>query len=124
MRRVTTLLLCMLGPVFPAAGQPIGAAATGPMPETFRLLQNFPNPFNPETLIQYELDAAGTVSLRVYDVLGREVAVLVSEQKPAGMYVTRWDGRNSRGVPVPSGMYLYRLEVDGVAAVRTMLLLR
>lgn len=113
MRRATILTVLFLSAV-PAFGQA----------PAFRLFQNFPNPFNPETLIRYELDAGGAVSLEVYDVLGRRVATLVAARKPAGTYVTRWDGRNERGVPAPAGMYLYRLEVNGAVRVRTMLLLR
>ena len=73
---------------------------------TFGLAQNYPNPFNPTTAISYQLLANGFVTLKVYDVLGREVASLVEGQKGAGSYTVQW---NASGMP--SGIYLYRLSV-------------
>ena len=99
----------------------------GIVPKTFSLEQNYPNPFNPSTAISYQLPAkAGTafkVMLRVYDILGRQVATLVNEEKPAGVYKAEWNAS------VPSGVYFYRLEAvgrDGAMFVETkrMLLVR
>ena len=76
------------------------------VPQSFTLDQNYPNPFNPSTTIQYSVAEQGHVSLKVYNVLGVEVASLVNEQKGAGTFSVKW---NASGVP--SGMYLYRLSV-------------
>jgi hypothetical protein len=97
------------------------------LPEEFTLHQNYPNPFNPSTTISYNLvkvlnldnKVTITVSLRVYDVLGREIAVLVNEEKPAGEY--RIDFNASH---LPSGVYFYRLSTENFVAVRKMLLLK
>src|SRR5690606_24928583 len=59
---------------------------------TFTLQQNYPNPFNPSTVISYELPVSGDVTLKVYDVLGNEIATLVNEEKPAGIYEVEFDG--------------------------------
>ena len=98
----------------------------------FNLEQNYPNPFNPRTGVRFQVSGVSDVKLTVYDLLGREVAVLVNERKPAGNYTANWDGRTSRGVAVSSGAYLYRLEVrpvegsGGAPSVQTkrMVLLR
>jgi hypothetical protein len=96
------------------------------VPDRFQLNQNYPNPFNSYTRIEFSLPAvqAGNhvstfVSLKVYDVLGREVAVLVDETIPPGTYEVYWDAAN-----FPSGVYVYRLEVGGHNSARKMLLLR
>lgn len=74
-------------------------------PATFALDQNFPNPFNPATIIQYQLPTDSRVTLKVYDMLGREVATPVNEDRPAGYYDAKWDASN-----VSSGVYFYRIE--------------
>jgi len=76
-------------------------------PTVFALDQNFPNPFNPSTTIQYQLPADSRVSLKVYDMLGREVATIVNEERPAGYHEVRWIASNAA-----SGVYFYRLEAQ------------
>jgi hypothetical protein len=88
-------------------------------PEIFKLYQNYPNPFNPSTAINYELPVAGRVDLRVYDLLGREIATLVNEVKSAGSYTVRWDAQG-----LASGVYLYRLQAGQYSATKKLLLLR
>ncbi len=88
-------------------------------PESFQLLQNFPNPFNPETSIQYSVASDQFVSLKVYDVLGREVTTLVNERKPAGIYRVSFDAKG-----LASGIYFYRLQAGAFTATRKLLLLR
>ncbi|HRI86335.1 MAG TPA: YCF48-related protein [Ignavibacteria bacterium] len=78
------------------------------IPEKFSLLQNYPNPFNPRTIINYQLSMFNFVSLKVYDVLGNEVAALVNEKQNAGIYSVEFDGSG-----FSSGVYFYQLEVDG-----------
>jgi len=82
-------------------------------------LGNSPNPFNPATQIRYTLAEAGLVTLTVYSTLGQEVARLMNANQGAGAYVVTWDAQN-----VASGLYYYRLEVDGVSEIRKMLLLK
>jgi hypothetical protein len=89
------------------------------LPNEFALEQNYPNPFNPTTVIRYQVSAVSRVDLRAYDVLGREVAVIVDEEKPAGRYAVRW---NAEGMT--SGIYFYRLGVGGKVFTKKMTLLR
>jgi hypothetical protein len=89
------------------------------------LHQNRPNPFNPVTVIPYELSAAGAVSLRIYGVQGRLVRSLLDRHAhTAGRHAVRWDGRDARGRPVGSGVYFYRMEVEGKTATRPMVVIR
>lgn len=100
------------------------------LPETFVLMQNYPNPFNPTTTIQYALPSAATVSLRIYNLLGQEVATLVDESQSAGYHTAIWNGRNQYGAQVATGVYFYRIEArstDGAApftALKKMLLVK
>jgi len=80
------------------------------LPSVFALDQNYPNPFNPTTTIRYGLPMQAAVSLKIYDVLGREVMTLLEETQGAGVQSIVWNGRNSLGAQVSSGMYFYRLE--------------
>ena len=95
-------------------------------PDGFALEQNFPNPFNAQTQIQYALPVAGAVRLVVYNAAGQPVRVLVDGDRPQGLYLQRWDGRDDGGAPVASGTYWCRLEMPevGFSQVRTMSLLR
>ena len=89
------------------------------IPVTASLDQNHPNPFNPSTTISYYLAAPGFVSLKVYDLLGREVAVLVGETKDPGAYKATFDATG-----FATGIYLYRLQAGAFSQTRKMLLLR
>ncbi len=89
------------------------------IPAKYSLSQNYPNPFNPETVIGYQIPAAGFVSLKVYDVLGREVAVLVNGEKSPGSYKIKFDGRN-----LSSGVYFYRIQTDKFVQSKKMLLVK
>jgi hypothetical protein len=89
-------------------------------PHEYRLMQNFPNPFNPTTSIKFQLPAAAFVTITVYDMLGREVSTLVNEEKQAGTYAVEWDGKDGRGMPAASGVYIYRLSAAGFAQAKKM----
>ena len=96
-------------------------------PEQTQLAQNFPNPFNPETWMPFQLSQSSTAAIQIYDVSGRLVRTLDLGVKPAGFYMTRstaayWDGRNSVGERVVSGTYFYTLKTDEFAATRKMLI--
>ena len=93
-------------------------------PEGFALFQNYPNPFNPETNIAFTLVRPATVNLSIYNVLGQRVTTLVSGLQAPQSYTVRWNGRDDSGSLVPSGLYLYRLEADGIAQQKTMLLIK
>ena len=93
-------------------------------PQAFTLHQNAPNPFNPGTAIGYELTQSQQVNLRIYDLLGREVAVPENGIKDAGYHEAYWNGRDSTGNPAASGVYLYRLEARGSAETKRMMLVR
>ncbi|MFH1194503.1 MAG: T9SS type A sorting domain-containing protein [bacterium] len=88
-------------------------------PNDFLLSQNYPNPFNPTTLISYQLPAISKVQLKVYDVLGREIATLVDEEKPAGNYNVTFNGEG-----LPSGVYFYSLQAGDFHQTKKMLLLK
>ena len=87
--------------------------------EKFNLAQNYPNPFNPITSLSYKISSAAIVSLKVYNILGKEVTSLVNEYKPAGSYTVEFDGTN-----LPSGVYLCRMKAGEYSAVRKMLLIK
>ena len=89
------------------------------MPQSYTLDQNYPNPFNPTTKIGFKIRNAGFTSLKVYDVVGREIATLMNEKKEAGEYAVQFDAHN-----LPSAVYLYRLRVGNVTESRKMILLK
>jgi hypothetical protein len=88
-------------------------------PNTYKLSQNYPNPFNPVTKIDYALPKSGFVTLKVYDMLGREVVNLVSENKTIGNYSVDFNASN-----LTSGVYFYRLEVNGFVDTKKMMLIK
>jgi hypothetical protein len=87
--------------------------------DKFVMNQNYPNPFNPSTKINYELRTAGFVSLKVYNVMGKEMVNLVNEIQKAGSYEVTFDGAN-----LPSGVYYYRIETNGFTEVKKMSLVK
>ncbi|RMF54335.1 MAG: T9SS C-terminal target domain-containing protein [Calditrichaeota bacterium] len=98
------------------------------LPKQFSLRQNYPNPFNPVTNVEFGLPHGEWVTLKVYDLLGREVKTLVNRRLSAGYHTVQWDGTNDAGQPVASGVYLYRLTVGQASLsnvqTRKMVLLR
>jgi hypothetical protein len=80
------------------------------IPTVFALHANYPNPFNPSTMIQYDLPEASTVKLSVFNILGQLVATLVNGQVEAGYQAVEWNTDNSDGISLPSGMYIYRID--------------
>ena len=99
------------------------ATLAGPLPERFELGANYPNPFNPSTMIPYQLPAPMHVRLEVFNILGQRIATLVDGERSAGFHTTSWDATDAAGEAVGAGVYLYRLSADGVQATRSMLLI-
>lgn len=98
---------------------PLNTEISRELPGEFTLDQNYPNPFNPGTVITYSVPEQSHIRLSVYDVLGREVSVLVNEQQAPGRYQVSWDAGN-----LSSGVYMYRLEAPGMVITRQMTLVK
>lgn len=94
------------------------------LPEEYALKQNFPNPFNSKTTIEFDLKSITFVEISVYNLLGREVRKLVKRVMPAGRFQIRWDGRDQSGANVASGIYIYVLKTDSFFEQKKMVLLR
>ena len=88
-------------------------------PAVYSLEQNYPNPFNPLTTISFSIPSSGFTSIKVYDILGNEVATLVNEEKAAGNYEVNFNASN-----LSSGVYLYRLQAKDFTELKKMILLR
>ena len=91
----------------------------GLRPETFALYSNYPNPFNPSTKIRYAISQAAFTSLKVYTILGQEVATLISEEKTPGVYEVNFDATN-----LTSGTYLYKLQAGDFSETKKMIILK
>ena len=89
------------------------------IPATFNLYQNYPNPFNPTTTITYSLPKNSFVTLKIYDLLGREITTLVNEEKHSGTYNVTWNAKNN-----PSGIYFYKITAVGYSKINKMILLK
>ena len=94
------------------------------IPDHYSLEQNYPNPFNPATHIRYAIPEAGQASLKIYRIDGELVKVLRDDYLPAGRYETVWDGTNSRGIKVSSGVYIYRFSAGNFTQVKKMLFIK
>ena len=88
-------------------------------PKGFSLLQNYPNPFNPSTTISFEIPEGSFVTIKVYDILGNEIATLVNEEKPLGSYEAEFNANN-----LPSGIYFYTLSTGNFLSTKKMILLK
>ena len=91
----------------------------GHIPDHFALSQNYPNPFNPTTTVSFDLPKKSFVSLKVFDVIGREVATIVSKEMSAGSYSRQWNAEN-----IPSGVYFYRLQTGSFTETKKLVLLK
>ena len=98
----------------------------GVNPTEFGISGNYPNPFNPNTTIEYNVEASGHVTLKIYDIMGRAVRTLVNEYKEAGSpdYKVVWDGKDNHGQQVSAGLYLYTLKSNGMTAHAKMVLMK
>ncbi|MDQ7066283.1 MAG: FlgD immunoglobulin-like domain containing protein [candidate division KSB1 bacterium] len=94
------------------------------LPKSFRLEQNFPNPFNPETEIRYELPVASHVNISVYNLMGQLVKTLVDARQDQGVYSIKWNGQNEHGRTVATGVYLLKMRAGDFLQVRKMAFVR
>jgi photosystem II stability/assembly factor-like uncharacterized protein len=94
------------------------------VPNQYRLSQNYPNPFNPETKISFTIPKAGDVTIKIYDVQGREVTTLVNASMNAGTHEVLWNGTNASGARVASGMYVYTMKSQGTVLSKKMVLMK
>jgi hypothetical protein len=109
----------------PASPETTTDAGAAKIPKAFALYQNVPNPFNPTTVIRYDVPAAGgKVTLRVYDVSGRLVQTLVDAMQTGGQKTALWNGTNERGERLATGIYFCRMEAPGFVETRKMVFLR
>ena len=95
-----------------------------PVPARYALGQNYPNPFNPTTTIRFELPEDAHTRIAIYDLLGREIVLLENRPFNAGYHQVVWQGRDTYGNAVPSGMYFYRMEANGFSSTRKMVFLK
>ena len=94
------------------------------LPSVFALHQNYPNPFNPVTTINYDIPKETDVIIKVHDIMGREVSVLVKEKQMPGYHAVNWNGKNANGSPVSAGMYFYTIKTDGFHSMKKMIFLK
>ncbi len=106
------------------AGAPVGIFEPSYIPLEYSLSQNYPNPFNPVTQIRYTLPQLTNVTLKVYDILGREVRTLVNGEQEAGAYRLEWNGTNNFGTNVSSGVYIYRIVAGKFVQTKKMMFLK
>jgi len=97
----------------------VGVVNTEIIIREFALLQNYPNPFNPTTTIRFSVPSVQQVSIKIYDLLGKEIAMLMNEQKQTGEYSVQFNGDH-----VPSGMYFCRMQAGSFVSVKKMLLMK
>ena len=95
-----------------------------PIPNQYALGQNYPNPFNPSTTIQFQLPEESYTQIAIYDLLGRELIQLVNEIYSAGYHEVIWNGKDTFGRTIPSGMYLYRMDTNGFSSTRKLVFLK
>jgi hypothetical protein len=93
--------------------------ATVQIPTEYKLFANYPNPFNPSTIIQYQLPTNGMVTVKVYDILGREVKTLVNDYKTAGNYSVNFDASR-----LASGIYFYQIRAGNFTSTKKMMYLK
>lgn len=102
----------------------LSAVGTKPLPTAYALRGNYPNPFNPKTLISFALPKTSRVSLEIYNILGQKVRTLLNENMEAGYQSVEWDGTDDGGVGVSSGVYLYKLKANEFSRVAKMTFLK
>ncbi len=94
------------------------------LPTDYALFQNYPNPFNPSTVISYALPEHSVVTIKIYDMLGREVKTLINEEKNAGVHNITWNADNNYGSKIASGTYIYTIKAGKFFQAKKMIMLK
>jgi len=102
----------------------IGNKEVTTMIKSFQLLQNFPNPFNPGTTIEYQIPAAGDVEIQIFDINGHLVKTFKHNHAASGAYTVSWDSKNEAGQSVASGLYIYRVAYANAVITKKMMLVK
>jgi hypothetical protein len=102
----------------------LAGVGDGPAPRAFGLAGSYPNPFHPQTTIEYVLPTEAPVRLAIFDASGRQVRVLADKHMPAGKHTAAWDGRNDTGKLLASGIYFVRFEAAGMSQVGKLVLFK
>ena len=92
--------------------------------DSFILLPNYPNPFNPSTIIQYDIPKVGIVEISIYDISGKLIKTILNQSQAAGLHKVHWDGRNEAGEKVASGIFVYTVKFDKICLSKKMILLK
>jgi hypothetical protein len=100
------------------------AAGEDNLPNSYALMQNYPNPFNPNTSISFSLRERGHVNISIYNLMGQKVSNIVDQVLGAGTHIVEWNGVDSKGQRVTSGVYFYKMETDNYSATKKMVLLK
>lgn len=91
---------------------------------SFKLLPNYPNPFNPSTIIQYDIPKAGKAEISIYDISGKLIKTMVNQSQAAGLQKAEWDGTNEAGKKAASGYYVYTVKFEQTILSKKMILLK
>jgi FlgD Ig-like domain len=94
------------------------------VPGKFKVYQNYPNPFNPSTTIRYSIPEAVNVAINIYDIGGNLILTLINNKQSPGTYEVTWNGKNNKGIPVVSGIYLYKIQAGNLSKISKMVLLK
>ncbi|NOX38269.1 MAG: T9SS type A sorting domain-containing protein [Calditrichaeota bacterium] len=113
-----------IGTIYEFTPRWIGIQTNDQLPLTYKLFQNFPNPFNPITTIRFSIPQQLHVKLEIYNLLGQRVRTLMDRELKPGYYTVQWDGRNENGIPLGSGIYFYRLTTEQYVKTRKMILIK
>ena len=105
-------------------GEAITAINSGDIPVAFALGQNFPNPFNPTTTINFSIPESGHVNIMIYDILGRHVRTLVDKSHSAGNYSVMWDATDMNGSKISAGIYFYTIKAGNFLSTKRMLFIK
>jgi len=97
---------------------------TSIVPEEFTLSQNYPNPFNPVTTVQFQVPKMTNITIKIFDMLGREIRTLFAGEALRGTYTVEWDGLNDAGFKMSSGSYIYRMIAGEFVQSKKMILLK
>ena len=103
---------------------PIRIEGIAALPTEYTLSQNYPNPFNPETTFNYEVPASADVTIEVFSLIGQKIITLEKRFHEAGWYQASWNGLDSYGNPVPSGVYFLSMDAESFRQVRKMTMMR